>query len=134
MASRFWRRYRPSGAGFSSGSGGGGAGSRGNTPLLQDLADRAAYFVKAVAAIYIVRENLVEFTVVSFFPVRPVLVFCLVLPVVPVSPLLLSCAVNCPVLPRWLGGPGGAHVGQFRSTFSCSESRGGQLRGVLGVS
>jgi hypothetical protein len=45
MASRFWQRYR-------------------KHPLLADLADRAAYFTKAVAAIYIVRENLVEFTVV----------------------------------------------------------------------
>lgn len=46
MGSRFWQRYRGS-------------------PLLADLADRAAYFTKAVAAIYIVRENLIEFTVVS---------------------------------------------------------------------
>ena len=45
MASRFWQRYR-------------------SHPLLAEIADRAAYFTKAVAAIYIVRENLVEFTVV----------------------------------------------------------------------
>jgi hypothetical protein len=45
MGSRFWQRYK-------------------NSPLATELLDRAAYFTKAVAAIYIVRENLVEFTVV----------------------------------------------------------------------
>lgn len=44
MASRFWQRYSQS-------------------PLLRDIADKAAYFTKAAAAIYIVREHLLEFTV-----------------------------------------------------------------------
>ena len=45
MATRFWARYKAS-------------------PLLAELGGKTAYFIKAVAAIYIVRENLVEFTVV----------------------------------------------------------------------
>ncbi|PSC73932.1 Mitochondrial inner membrane protease subunit 1 [Micractinium conductrix] len=44
MATRFWARYKAS-------------------PLLAELGGKTAYFIKAVAAIYIVRENLVEFTV-----------------------------------------------------------------------
>ena len=46
MFSQFWQRYRSS-------------------PLLAELGARAAYFIKAAGAIYIVRENLIEFTVVS---------------------------------------------------------------------
>eukprot|EP00887_Chlorella_sp_A99_P007003 scaffold2.g7003.t1 len=45
MASRFWRRYL--------------AGS----PLVRDILDKAAFFAKAGGAVYIIRENLVEFTV-----------------------------------------------------------------------
>ena len=41
----FWSRYAGSG-------------------LLREIADKAAYFTKAAAAIYIVREHLVELTVV----------------------------------------------------------------------
>ena len=55
MASRFWQRYR-------------------RHPLLAEIAERAAYFTKAVAAIYIVRENLVEFTVVRARDAGPGLV------------------------------------------------------------
>lgn len=44
----FWQRY-----------------SYKNSSLLADLVDKAAYFAKAAAAIYIVRENFVEFTVVG---------------------------------------------------------------------
>jgi hypothetical protein len=44
----FWQRY-----------------SYKNSILLADLVDKAAYFAKAAAAIYIVRENFVEFTVVG---------------------------------------------------------------------
>lgn len=46
MTSRFWQRYRQS-------------------PLLRDIVDKAAFFTKAAAAIYFVREHLIEFTVVG---------------------------------------------------------------------
>lgn len=46
MASRFWARYR-------------------HSPVFTEWLDRVAYFTKAACAIYLVRENLIEFTVVS---------------------------------------------------------------------
>lgn len=46
MASRFWTRYR-------------------HSPVFTEFLDRIAYFTKAACAIYLVRENLIEFTVVS---------------------------------------------------------------------
>lgn len=46
MASRFWQRYRQS-------------------PLLKEIGEKAWFYTRAVAAIYLVREHLVEFTVVS---------------------------------------------------------------------
>lgn len=51
MASRFWARYR-------------------HSPVLTEWLDKVAYFTKAACAIYLVRENLIEFTVVSG-PRRP---------------------------------------------------------------
>ena len=68
MASRFARfRARAWGAGSASSGGGGGGGSStgGGGAWMSEVGERAAYFIKAVAAIYLVRENLVEFTVVS---------------------------------------------------------------------
>ena len=86
--SRFWQRYRPGGGGAhagggahpaggggasSSGSSGGGASSSGSSsgsgsgpkrPLFEELKDGTAYLLKAMAAIYLVREYLVEFMVV----------------------------------------------------------------------
>ncbi|KAL4422353.1 hypothetical protein ABPG75_008550 [Micractinium tetrahymenae] len=44
MASRFWARYR-------------------HSPVFTEWLDRVAYFTKAACAIYLVRENLIEFTV-----------------------------------------------------------------------
>lgn len=46
MYSRFWQRYSQS-------------------PLLRDIVDKAAFFTKAAATMYLIREHLIEFTVVS---------------------------------------------------------------------
>ena len=46
MASRFWSRYLE------------------GSPLLRDILDKAGFFAKAAGAVYIIRENLIEFTVV----------------------------------------------------------------------
>lgn len=46
MFSRFWARYRASGLG-------------------REFLERGVFITKAAAAIYIIRENVVEFTVVS---------------------------------------------------------------------
>ena len=48
MAFRFWPRW----------------GQR--SPFMREVTERAAFFVKAAAAVYIIRENLIEFTVVSW--------------------------------------------------------------------
>ena len=68
--SRFWQRYRP-GSGGAHAAGGGGGSSSGSSsgsgpkrPLFEELKDGTAYLLKAMAAIYLVREYLVEFMVV----------------------------------------------------------------------
>ncbi len=71
--SRFWQRYRPgggasggthaAGSGSSGSSGSGGGGPR--RSLYEELKDGTAYLLKGMAVIYLVREYLVEFMVVS---------------------------------------------------------------------
>ena len=46
MASRFWQRY-------------------GQSPLWREIREKAWFFTRAGAAMYLVREYLLEFTVVS---------------------------------------------------------------------